>query len=57
VKKEMDMGTHNYVGTAKPAQARLLWGIIIHCECGTVWTQEMHTVCPNCGRWPKRSAA
>ncbi len=26
----------------------------IHCECGEVWTQEMHTVCPNCARWPKR---
>jgi hypothetical protein len=29
----------------------------IQCECGEVWTQEMHTVCPNCARWPKRTKA
>ncbi len=29
---------------------------LIHCECGTAWTQEVNTVCPNCSRWPKRSA-
>lgn len=29
----------------------------IHCECGETWTQEMHTVCPNCARWPDRDDA
>ena len=24
----------------------------IQCECGEVWTQETHTVCPKCARWP-----
>jgi hypothetical protein len=27
----------------------------IECVCGEVWTQEMHTVCPRCARWPARA--
>lgn len=28
----------------------------ITCECGEVWTQEMHTVCPKCASWPRSPA-
>jgi hypothetical protein len=26
----------------------------IDCPCGETWTQELHTVCPRCARWPTK---